>query len=360
VLEQSPAGAAPGRADRRARRNGRRMLLAGVGSIAAAAVALAAIAVTGSGSGGPSDGDSSEAEATDPDADGSPTTGGPDISLAAQITAASREASQTSLIHTLRDNQYVPDGGAPAGDEESWTDEQSGARRDLYYDSNGEPSFDTGRVTAPAVDDPGPPPLPPDAQPFDPSLPQERLRQVDYCFSEYTEYDQTAIPGHVEADRIGEWWLAEGTLVEDGTETVDGRDLIRLVQVPADLLRPEPRPDGSMAVDLSEAPVPGAATTEPPPTTSTTTEVDPSRLDPDTFEYTEHIYLVDAETFRPVRVIGYPGEAADYSDASYIATIEYLPRTPENLAKLVAPVPAGFQLVPDLRGDGERADACGW
>jgi hypothetical protein len=172
-------------------------------------------------------------------------------------------------------------------------------------------------------------------------LPQEHLRQVDYCFGEYTEYDQTAIPGSIEADDIGES-LASGHFVEDGTETVDGRELIRLVQVPADL---EPGAPGRNGTN------PGATTTVPSgPTTS---------LDPDTFEYTEHIYLVDAETFRPVKIIGYPGEAADYSDATYVATIDYLPRTPENLAKLSAPAPEGFQLVPELRGDGERADRCG-
>ncbi|HEV7760667.1 MAG TPA: hypothetical protein VGO78_16800, partial [Acidimicrobiales bacterium] len=96
-------------------------------------------------------------------------------------------------------------------------------------------------------------------------------------------------------------------------------------------------------------------TTEPP-----TTAPDPATLDPDTFENVEHIYLVDAETFRPVRVIGYPGEAPDYSDAMYVATTEYLPRTPENMALLSPPVPDGFDLAANLRSDGERLDHCGW
>jgi hypothetical protein len=64
------------------------------------------------------------------------------------------------------------------------------------------------------------------------------------------------------------------------------------------------------------------------------------------------ITLVDPETYRPVRRIGYPG-----SDAEYVQDFEYLPRTPENLADLEAEVPAGFTLVDQLRGDGERFDA---
>jgi hypothetical protein len=332
--------------DVRARRRGRRMVLAGIGSIAAAAIALAAVVVTDDD--GSPDSETAETE--------TPTTGTPEVSLAAQITAATEEASESSIIHTLTDNQYDADDGTPIGDEEDWTDEQSGARRDLSYDSEGQPSFDNGRAVPPGVDDPGPPPIPPNAQPFDPSLPQERIRTVDYCFSEYAEYDQTAIPGHIEADRIGEW-LDEGTLVEDGTETVDGRELIRLVEVPVDLRPPEPGDGGDAFTALEPSTVPASAppTTEPP-----TTAPDAATLDPDTFEFVEHIYLVDAETFRPVRVIGYPGDAPDYSDAMYIATTEYLPRTPENMALLSPPVPDGFDLAANLRSDGERLDQCGW
>jgi hypothetical protein len=341
--------APPAIVDVRARRRGRRMVLAGIGSIAAAAVALAAVVATDDD--GSSDPDTEAAETE------TPTTGTPDtpeVSLAAQITAATEEASETSIIHTLRDNQYDADDGTPIGDEEDWTDEQSGARRDLNYDSDGQPSFDTGRAVPPGVDDPGPPPIPPDATPFDPSLPQEHLRNVDYCFSEYAEFDQPAIPGHIEADRLGEW-LDEGKLVEDGTETVDGRELIRLVQVPVEL-QPPSRVDERTAL----LPAQTGTVTEPPTTDPPTTAPDPATLDPDTFEYVEHIYLVDAETFRPVRVIGYPGEAPDYSDATYVATIEYLPRTPENMALLSPPVPDGFDLAANLRSDGERLDQCGW
>jgi hypothetical protein len=191
------------------------------------------------------------------------------------------------------------------------------------------------------------------------------LRYVDYCFGEYVEFDSPATPGHNEAERLGQW-LDEGKLVEDGTEIIDGRELIRLVEVPFDL-----QPDAGG--DRDE---PGWTTTtvttigpemDAPTTTVTTTDTDPpttaaetGALDPDTFDYVEHIYLVDAETFRPVRIIGYPGEAPDYSDAKYLATIEYLPRTPENMALLSTPVPDGLELVAELRGDGARYEECGW
>ena len=341
--EQRRAGTPAEIVEVRARRRARRLLLAGVGSIAAGVVALAAVVVT-------NDDEPPVTEATDETRPtGAPET--PEMSLAAQITAATEEASASSLIHTLRDNQYDADDGTAIGDEEMWTDEQSGAQRSLGYDSDGQPSFDTGRAVAPAVDDPGPPPIPADATLSDPSLPQEPLRQVDYCFAEYSEHDQAAFPGQNEAEQIGEL-LAAGRLVEDGTEVIDGRELIRLVQVPVEL---QPgASEGGLIVRVPGGTSPVSETTPP------TTQPDPGSLDPDTFEYVEHIYLVDAETHRPVRIIGYPGEAPDYSDAMYIATIEYLPRTPGNLALLSPPVPDGFDLVPELRGDGERYDECGW
>lgn len=332
----------------RLHRRGRRLFFAGVGSIAAAAVALAAIVAT----------DAGEPPAGTGAADPTPTpTDAPELSLAAQITAATEEASATSLIHKVTDNLYHADDGTPIGDSEMWTDEQSGAMRSLSYDSEGEPSFDSGPVVAPAVDDPGPPPMPPDANPMDPTdpaRPQQRIRDVDYCFAEYAESDRPAIPGHIEADRLGEW-LEQGRLVEDGTEVMDGRELIRLVQVPVELVPRGEDEDGEALRPRWTDPADPSATTTPP-----VTDPDTGTLDPDSFEYVEHIYLVDAETHRPVHVIGYPGEAADYSDAHYIATIEYLERTPENMALLAPPVPEGFEQVADLRGDGERYDRCGW
>ena len=344
----APAVGPPEVVDARARRHARRLVVTGVAAVAAAVVAVAMIVVT--------DWDRApdraalNAEVPDPDAPGgAPTTGAPEMSLAAHITAATEEATESSIIHTITNNQYDADDGTPIGDNEMWTDEQSGAMRALDYDSEGQPSFDTGRVTAPGVEDPGPSPIPPGASPTDPSLPQVRARQVDHCFGEYVEFDEVAIPGHNEAERLGQW-LDEGKLVEDGTEIVDGRELIRLVEVPFEL---RPRTGGGPEE-------PGWTTTTTGPEGPPTTTADTGTPDPDTFEYVEHIYLVDAETFRPVRIIGYPGEAADHSDASYVATIEYLSRTPENMALFVSSVPDGFELVADLRGDGARYEECGW
>jgi hypothetical protein len=344
------------RARRHARRHARRLVVTGVAAVAAAVFAMVMIVVTDPDRS--PDREALNAEVPDTDAsDGTPTTGAPKMSLAAHITAATEEATESSIIHTITDNQYDADDGTAIGDNEMWTDEQSGAMRNLDYDSEGRPSFDSGLAAAPGVDDPGPPPIPPGAAPTDPSLPQQRVRQVDHCFGEYVEYDQVAIPGHNEAERIGQW-LDEGKLVEDGTEIVDGRELIRLVQVPVELL---PSTGGGRdelswtTTTIGPATDPSTTTTDP-----STTTTDAGALDPDTFEYVEHIYLVDAETFQPVRIIGYPGGAPDYSDATYVATIEYLPRTPENMALLSSSVPDGFELVANLRGDGARYDECGW
>jgi hypothetical protein len=57
-------------------------------------------------------------------------------------------------------------------------------------------------------------------------------------------------------------------------------------------------------------------------------------------------------------VLGYGGPEA--GGAGYLQTIEYLPRTPENLALLSPPLPDGFTATDAVRGDGERVDRCGW
>jgi hypothetical protein len=189
--------------------------------------------------------------------------------------------------------------------------------------------------------------------PNDPNLPSTAERTVDHCFREYMEAPVPQLPGRQEAEFVRDG-LAEGSSVIDGTEVIDGRELIRLVQVPVELVPRDPDEEGSLRPAWTDPATPTATTTPP------VTDPETGNLDPDTFEYVEHIYLVDAETHRPVHVIGYPGEAADHSDAMYIATIEYLDRTPENMALLAAPVPDGFEQVASLRGDGERYEQCGW
>lgn len=147
-----------------------------------------------------------------------------------------------------------------------------------------------------------PPPIPPGAQPFDPSLPSGLRRDVDHRFGELREYRQTLLPGYNEARRIRDL-LADGTAVEDGTQVVDGRELIRVVGV------------------------------EPDP---------------------QHVTLVDPDTYRPVMLLGCPG-----SEAEYVMTFEYLPRTPENLTLLSPPVPEGLTPTDTVHGDSERAGRCG-
>ena len=90
--------------------------------------------------------------------------------------------------------------------------------------------------------------------------------------------------------------VAAGRLVEDGTEVVEGRELIRL------------------------AGIEGTATAG-------------------------HVVLVDPDTYLPVRARG------TLDGRTYRQTYEYLPRTPDTLALLVPPIPEGFIRVDPLTGE---------
>jgi len=237
------------------RRSVRRSLLTGAGAVAAALV----VAVTVRQSDGPGD-----------------------ESLNTQIITATEEAIATSVVHVLQDNTTI-------GDSEMWTDETTGLARSLSFDDGGAPSYDTGPVTAPLPD----------------SEPDAQLgRTVDHCLGAYTEGESASPPVAGSATRWIQNALADGTMVEEGTEVVDGRELIRLHQV----------------VEAYG-------------------------------EREERVLLVDPDTHRPVRVV-YPG-----TDNEYVQTYEYLERTPENLAVLSPPVPDGFDLVDSLPGDAQRLAA---
>lgn len=306
------------------RRRARRTLLAGVGTTAAAAVAIAAAVIA------------------QPDG-----TSGPDastatddmVSLEARIVAATDEALADSVVHTVQDS-------TTGSDSEMWSDEQSGVFRSLSLDESGAPAFDTGPASPPGIDDVGPPPTPPDAPPFDPSLPSGLHRQVDHCFSEYREYEETLLPARNEAQLVREG-LENGTMREDGTQVVEGRDLIRIVR-----LLPGSDVTGS-AADGSEPPT-TTFPAKPPTTTTLPAEHEGVEDDDEMIVDTDHTTLVDPTTYRPVMVLGYPGQ-----EAEYVMTIEYLPRTAENLAELSPPVPDGFVQTDTLRGDGERVARCG-
>jgi hypothetical protein len=94
-------------------------------------------------------------------------------------------------------------------------------------------------------------------------------------------------------------WLEAGDVVEDGTESFEGREAIRLI-----------------------------------------------------WTIEERTMLVDAETYRPLQVLGYPGTEWEYTQ-----TYAFLERTDEHLALLVPPVPDAYTKVDSLRGDGERLAA---
>jgi hypothetical protein len=273
---------------RRRGRHVRRSLLAGIATMAAAAALVAGVATGQYGSDEPRE------------TDAGPRTGtAGDDELAARIIAATDDATADSVVHVAQDNTTSPD-------DESWYDEATGLRRVLDLDHDGAPDYDYGAPTPPNPDQP---PLE-----WDEAIP---VRTVDHCLRQYAEGTEPGMPsgsgkprGVGEAQRIRDG-LATGRLVEDGTETDDGRELIRLREVP-------PEDDG--------------------------------------FNYTgpaeDTVVLVDPDTYRPISLRRYPD-----SDAEYVQTFEYLPRTEENLALLSPPVPDGFTQVDSLPGGAERLAA---
>ncbi|HEY8546825.1 MAG TPA: hypothetical protein VIL36_17310 [Acidimicrobiales bacterium] len=321
------------RPHRRQRRAGRRSLRAGVGAIAAAAAAVAVVAVVTGGA----DGDETVGSAgTDPTRIEDLTT---------RIISATQEAEATMVVHVTQDNTSF-------GDDDQWFDETTGDARLLQRFRDGRPSMDSaGGVDHSVV--------------------------VDHCFAEYVE-QPTGLPfGPGNATRWVQRALEDGRMVEDGTEVVDGRELIRLVERASsasidDLIGPdgevrqvEEDAERQAALEDAVRAAEDAATGDAEDAVRAA-EDEAANSDEHAVRAAElaaartagdeddivGIALVDPETFRPVRYIGYPG-----SEVEYVQDYEYLPRTPENLANLEADVPADYTRVEDLRGDGERRDA---
>jgi len=279
-------------------------LRVGIGLVAAAATLVGVLVVRDPGGGAP-DPDAPAAAGDDPTGATDPTDPGTTETLPVSIETRIINATEAAVTDSIVKVTQV-DAAGISGDTIMWTDEQSGRFRSLQLNLAGENSFDSGPAVPTEVDTP-PPDFPdrPNVSPLDPDVPQILTRTVDYCFQQYTEADNFAVPGSSAASDIREQ-IESGELVADGTQVHEGRELLKYQEVMLE---------------------------------------DPTLTDLGWL-------LIDPETYRPVYRVGYPGSSAEYT-----MVIEFLPRTPENLAQLQPPVPAGFEKVDQLRGDGERADA---
>jgi hypothetical protein len=178
------------------RRVGRRRVLVGAGTVAAAALAVVAIGVTGDAGDG----------------------GGDDRELATRIVTATRSALADAVEHEVTDW----DRGDLAVDDEAWRDQTTAAVRFRHYALDGSGvSSDVGPLDAPTPSDQGPT-----------AGPHPQLF-VDHCFGEYAIQDLPIPAGATDisssqAEALADT-LADGSAVTDGTEVVDGREYIRVV-----------------------------------------------------------------------------------------------------------------------------------
>ncbi len=176
----------------------------------------------------------------------------------------------------------------------SWIDEDTGLRRELSIDAAGHALWDSGWLSMREVGD-------------------EVVivtREVDHCFREYQD-SELRIPIETAREALGDSWRVEsvpetmfddGSLVADGTEIVDGRELLRYLDVENDAT---------------------------------------IWLDPETHDFVKRRFSAG-------------------SDAEQRETYEYLARTRENLAVLEPEVPPGFTTPQSDHSDEERSAAgCG-
>jgi len=247
--EQAPATDAARRQARRARRS----LRLGVAAAAAAVVVVAAVGVQLAGTGGPSG----------------------DELLVERVAAATDDAIEASVVH-MADLQQSSDGQAPHRND-TWHDEETGIARFVLYDDQGDVQLEVGPLTAPTLADPT----------------WSGQRVVIHCSQDYVDHVDTdgattEVPTGVTDIRD---LLADGTVVEDGTEVFEGRELIRL-------------------------------------------------------QGDDFVLLADPDTFRVVAQRG----TLDTGE-TYTSTYEYIPRTDARLGSLVPTVPAGYTLQPPGAGD---------
>lgn len=115
--------------------------------------------------------------------------------------------------------------------------------------------------------------------------------EVDHCDAEYTDASREVMPERMIGNDLRDA-VESGRLVIEGTEVKDGRDAIRIV-------------DGTEASS-------------------------------------DETLWLDAETLLPFRLEGASGEG---HAGGYLITVEFLPRSDDNLAELVVAVPEGYTYV---------------
>jgi hypothetical protein len=255
------------------RRRGRGLVMAGIGAAAAAATLVVALSLR----------DDTSTPSTPDEATAIPAD------LAAKISAASAEAEATMIVVSM--SNY---GGKAY---EAWQDEASGSLRMVIRNA-------AGKVVSDAH---------PNAVPTDGPSDHQAVA-FNYCNNTYTEV--TGIidgqPNSSVADSIRQG-LDEGWIVADRTEVIDGKELIRLVEV-------APDPSTATTVTIVEnGEVVGHSEGTP---------------DDAPLVASGRVTWVDPETYRPVKIHD--------DDIGMDQTYEYLERTPENLAQMSPPVPPGF------------------
>lgn len=288
VAAAGPAGLADPAATRKARRRrsrrGRTGLILGAAALAGAA---ATVAVSLGTTPSPSRESRPDAVAADPQA-------------VMEGVLAATEPTDDAIVHATTTRAD--------GSTETWYDELTVADRMRHLNPEGEPLLDSGWPEPPAVDEPPHPALsgepvtdfgqcdPGTGLSMDeegnlhscdpgsvPSQPFHPYRVVNHCEQHYVDTSAPLIrhPG---------WgylrmYLETGDIVVDGTEQLDGRELIRLRN-----------------------------------------------------HDSSYVYLVDPESYFPVQET-----VTTEGSAPRVTTYERLPRTAENLALLSPPVPEGFE-----------------